>query len=132
VGEGTRKAFTLVEVLAALLLIAIVLPVVMQGISLATNAASNAKRRTEAAGLAESKLAEIVATRAWQTGSLSGDFSPDWPDYRWEATLQTYTNDSSGKNVQEIDLRVLWMSRSQEQSVSVSTLTYARTSSASE
>ncbi len=131
-GEGARSAFTLVEVLAALLLIAIVLPVVMQGISLATNAASDARRRTEAAGLAESKLDEVVATRQWLAGSLSGDFTPDWPDYRWEASLQPYANDSSGKSVQQIDLRVIWTARNREQSVSVSTLAYARTTATSE
>ncbi len=131
-GGRTSRAFTLVEVLAALLLIAIVLPVVMQGISLATNAASDAKRRTEAAGLAESKLGEIVATRQWLAGGLSGDFAPDWPDYRWEALLQPYANDSSGKSVQQIDLRVIWTARSREQSVSVSTLAFARTTTTSE
>jgi hypothetical protein len=119
-------------VLAALLLIAIVLPVVMQGLSLATHAASAAKHRTEAAGLAESKLNELVATRQWQTGPLSGDFSPDWPDYRWEATLQSYVNDTSGQNVQEIDLSVFWTNRNRQESVSLSTLAYARSSTTSE
>ena len=40
-----RRAFTLVEVLAALAFTAIVLPVAMKGISLATTAASEARRR---------------------------------------------------------------------------------------
>ncbi|CAN5557208.1 hypothetical protein BH10PLA1_BH10PLA1_19490 [soil metagenome] len=130
-GEGAR-AFTLVEVLAALLLIAIVLPVVMQGLSLATNAAGSAKRRTEAAGLAESKLNELVATGSWQTGNLSGDFAPDWPEYRWEANLKTYDSDSSGQSVQELDLRVIWTQRSRDESVALSTLTYAKGASLGE
>ena len=130
--RSSSRGFTLVEVLAALLLIAIVLPAVMKGISLASNAGSDARRRTEAAGLAESKLAEIVATRQWRLGNLSGDFTPDWPDYRWEATLSNYIEDSSGENVQEIDLRVIWKARNREQAVNVSTLTYARIATTSE
>ena len=48
-----QAAFTLVEVLATLALIAIVLPVAMNGISLATAAAGVAKQQMEAASLAE-------------------------------------------------------------------------------
>jgi general secretion pathway protein I len=130
--RSTSHGFTLVEVLAALLLIAIVLPVVMQGISLGAQASSNARHRTEAAGLAESKLSELVATREWQMGNLTGDFAPDWPDYRWEATVGAYVGDSSGQNVQELGVRVYWLSRNQENSVSLSTLTYARSSTSAE
>jgi len=125
---NTRKGFTLIEVLAALLLIAIVLPVVMQGLSLASAAAGSARRRTEAAGLAESKLNELVATGSWQTGNVSGDFAPDWPEYRWEAALSTYSSDSSGQSLEEIDLRVMWTQRGREESVALSTLVRGTTS----
>ncbi len=124
-----RRGFTLVEVLAALLLIAIVLPVVMKGISIAVLASSTAQHRTEASGLAESKLTELVTTGAWQNGNLSGDFAPDWPNYHWQATVASYEGDTSGQNLQEIDLQVLWTTRSQQQSVEVSTLVFARGSS---
>ena len=126
--QGVR-AFTLVEVLAALLLIAIVLPVVMKGVSLATATASTAKRRTEASGLAESKLNELIATGTWQNGNLAGDFSPDWPDYKWQAVLANYASDTSGQNVQELDLTVTWTANNAEQSVLVSTLVYAKAAS---
>jgi general secretion pathway protein I len=130
--DGNRShpaGFTLVEVLAAMLLIAIVLPAVMQGITLATKAGSTARARTEAAGLGQSKLAELVATGQWQDGSLAGDFSPDWPAYRWEATTQAWSQDTAGAGLQEIDLRVIWMARGQEESVTLSTLVYARSQS---
>ncbi len=116
--------FTLIEVLAAMLLIAIVLPAVMQGITLSVNAGNAARHRTEASGLAQSKLAELVATDEWQTGAMSGDFSPDWPDYRWEATAQTWGGDTTGMGLQEIDLRVIWTARGREDSVEVSTLVH--------
>ncbi len=117
------RGFTLIEVLAALLLIAIVLPVVMKGVTLAGAAASDARRRTEAAGLAESKLNEIVATGQWQgAGALNGDFGTDWPDYRWEATVQPWAGDSTSSSIQQIDLRVIWIARGHEDSLALSTL----------
>src|SRR5260370_36095537 len=78
------SGFTLVEVLAALMLLAIVLPVAMRGISMATALASSAKHRDEAAVLAKSKLDELVATHAWQSQALSGNFDFR-PEYRWSA-----------------------------------------------
>ena len=89
--RSVRRAFTLIEVIASMLLIALVLPVVMKGISLATRAAAGAKQRTEAIGLAQSKLHELLATGEWQTSNLSGNFSPDYPQYQWSAQLQNWT-----------------------------------------
>jgi hypothetical protein len=67
---------------------AIVLPITMRGVSYATSAAASARRRNEAAALAQSKLDELLATQAWSTGSTAGDFVADgWPDYSWSAEL---------------------------------------------
>ena len=74
--SGRRRGFTLIEVLAALLLIGIVLPVIMQGFSIATRVGSTAKRRTEAGALADAKLTELVATAQWQSGMISRRFQP--------------------------------------------------------
>src|SRR5271157_5434394 len=84
------RGFTLVEVLASLAVVMIVLPVAMEAISLATATASRARRQLEAGRLAQSKLAELVATNAWQNGNLSGDFSPDFPDYTWASQVTQY------------------------------------------
>ena len=84
-----RNGFTLVEVLAALLLMAIILPVTMRGLGFATHAAVSSRRRNEASLLAQSKLDELLATQQWANGgAMSGDFSGDgWPDYTWSAEL---------------------------------------------
>jgi len=123
-----RRAFTLVEVLAAMLLMAIVLPPVMEGVSLATRNASDARHRTEAAGLAEEKLSEILATQQWQGGTLSGDFGSDAPAYHWQATVNGWAADTTSVGLQQIDLSVLWNdSAGRQKSVILSTLTYVRT-----
>lgn len=114
-----RRGFTLIEVIATLLFIAIVLPVVMQAISLSTGAAGLARRSLEAASLAEEKLSELVATGEWSTGQQSGDFGEDWPDYQW--TAETMSRDTE---LMEITVRVSWDSRGSERSVSVTTMAY--------
>jgi general secretion pathway protein I len=125
-GHRGRRGFTLIEVLAALLLVGIALPVIMQGFSIATRVGSTAKRRTEASALADAKLTELVATAQWQTGIQSGDFSPDWPDYAWTVQIQPW----SDSGVDELDLTITWTGRNgQPDSLTVSTLVYEGTSS---
>jgi len=125
--QTRQRGFTLIEVLAALLLMAIVLPSVMKGISVATQAASSARHRTEAAGLAQAQLAEIVASQQWQNGNLSGDFGAQWPGYSWKATVAAWPLDNTDLNIDELDLEVSWIDRNQPNSVTMSTLVYART-----
>jgi len=115
-----RKGFTLIEVLATLLLVAIVLPVAMAGISLATRVAGLAKQRVEGAALAENKLAELIAGEAWQHSNLSGDFGEDWPRYTWTAELE----DWEGITVKQLVVEVKWTSQLTERSIKLTTLVY--------
>ena len=61
------RGFSLIEVLAALMLVAIVLPVAMRGLSMASRQASVAARRSQATMLAERQLNEILAHHTGQT-----------------------------------------------------------------
>ena len=112
------RGFTLIEALAAVVFVAIVLPVVMQGFSVATSLGESAKRNAEAATLAHSVLSELAVTKAWQTGTLSGDFGEDHPSYAWKADLQSW--DSS--TLMQLNVHVLWTSGGREQVVTMSTL----------
>ena len=113
-------AFTLAEVLAAITIIAIVLPVAMQGISIATGLASVTRQRAEAVALAESKLNELVITNQSQTAAISGDFAPQHPDYRWEALA----SDWEEANMRQLQITVAWTSRGSQRQVVLSTLVY--------
>ena len=117
---GKPKGFTLVEVVAALVLVAIALPVIMRGISVATSASSISKQRTQAATLASLKLHELVGTGQWQNGNQSGDFAGEWPDYQWSSELTEW----SGVETQQLDVHVTWMARNQKQTFTLSTLVY--------
>jgi general secretion pathway protein I len=119
--------FTLIEVLVTLLLIGIVLPAMMHGITLAMAAGDGALHRNDAAQLAKSQLAQLVAGTQWSnTTNLSGDFSPNWPGYQWKATVQPWDQDTSGMGIQQIDLTVSWQERGRAETLTVSTLAYQR------
>ena len=118
---GRRCGFTLIEVLATLVLLAIILPVAMKGISLATRTGSVAKHRTTAAALAETKLNEILATEAWRDGTQAGDFGTEWPDYEWNADVHEW----EGTTVRQVDVYVTWNTEARnERGVVLSTLVY--------
>ena len=116
-----RRAFTLVEVLAALAFTAIVLPVAMKGISLATTAASEARRRSEATVLAQNMIAELTTAGVPQFSETSGDFTPDNPEYRWTAEF----SDWQEANLKQLQVQVIWKTRGSERSVALTTLIYA-------
>jgi prepilin-type N-terminal cleavage/methylation domain-containing protein len=122
-GRRTRRGgFTLLEVLVALVLMGIVLPITMRGATLAMRAASTARHQTEAATLGDAKLTEMVAQGDWQSGNTQGDFSPDFPQYQWQ--LQSAQRDL---DVTELQLTVTWKERGVDRSINVSTLAYVST-----
>ena len=113
------RGFTLIEVLATLLLLGIVLPVAMRGVSMSLAAASRARNLAEAASLADTKLNELVATQMWSTSGDSGDFGEQYPGYTWTSQANSFDY-----GMTQIDLRVSWIERGQEAFLDVSTLVY--------
>lgn len=112
------------EVLATLTLAAIILPVAMRGVSLATAAAGQARRQLEGASLAEAKLADLIATGDWQSSELSGEFEEDRPGYRWSAEVQSW----EGTALQEVAVTVMWTAAGKQRSVTLTTLVYGGSS----
>jgi hypothetical protein len=100
-----------------MVLLAIILPVAMKGISLAMAAAATARRTAEASALAESKLNELVTDGTWAAGQLAGDFSPDAPNYQWQCV--TATRDYG---LTEVGIRVTWLDRGQPRQMLIATL----------
>ena len=117
-GATRRRGFTLVEALAAAVLVAIVLPVIMHGFSLGTSLSAAARRKAEAATLGHSVLTELALTKDWQRGVLSGDFENDHPDYRWEAELREWNTSA----MKELNVHVIWQAQGTEHALILSTL----------
>ena len=78
-----RAGFTFAETLAAMLFVAIVIPVAMEGITIANKAGTVANRKWEAAQLADNLLNEMVITGDWRYESSEGDFGKEFPGYKW-------------------------------------------------
>lgn len=114
------KAFTIVEILATLTLAAIVLPAVVHGVLLCLATADHARHQARAASLAQSKLAELVATGEVYDAEMAGDFGEDMPGYTWSAQV----NEWEDPRLVQVDVAVMWTSRGQERHVTLNTLVY--------
>lgn len=111
-----RRGFSLVEVLAALVLIAIVLPAAMRGITLALQTAAHARHEQEATHLAERQLNTMLALRDPSVLGAGGTFD-EWPEYRWE--VATSVGDF---NLSTVTVYVYWQEQGRERSTSLTTL----------
>lgn len=116
--RNPRRGTTLIEVLATMVVIAIVLPVAMRGISLATTLAGLTQQRGQATALAESKLSELQATGDWELGNLTGDFGEQSPGYTWEAWVETWDDLS----LEQLSVAVKWTSRGSPREIVLATL----------
>lgn len=113
---------TLVEVLAGLVLVAIVLPAALRAIGVGMSTADMARHRLEAVSLAQSKLDELIVTGEWDRGSPAGAFDEPWEHYAWRFERAAFDND-----VEQLTVTVSWKARGREQALSLSTL-FATTS----
>ena len=114
-----ERGFTLVEILATFVLIAIILPVAMEGISISTRMASESRRKIEAGTLAEKKLTEVTITRDWTNGDQNGDFGSEYPEFKWRYKVSEWGKEEL---IRQIDLYVEWEAVKETHSVYVTTL----------
>lgn len=115
------SGFTLIEMLATFVLIILIIPPVMKGLSIATMVSSDSVRKSDAISLAETKLSEILLEEEWQSSSLSGDFGEMYPDYEWKMTSADWTE---GPSLKQVTVKVLWEWRGHVKDVELSTLVY--------
>ena len=118
----SSAGFTFVEVLAALLFLAVVVPAVVTALTVSNRAAEITDRGTTAGELAENKLNEMLVDNAWQTSSnTSGTFGDAFPGYRWEMTVDNWSADTANA-VNELRVEVFYPVQGKERSVRLSTL----------
>ena len=116
-----HAGFTIVEVLATLTLTAIVLPPVVDGVLVCLATAGHARDQARAASLAQSKLAELVATGELYDAEMAGDFGETFPRYTWTAQVSNWED----PRLAQLDVSVIWARRGREYNVTLSTLAYA-------
>jgi len=119
-----HRGHSLMEVLAALALMAVLAPVTIRAVTLALQMTSKAKHSTEAVELAEMKLNEILADQSWRDGDLEETFDEPHNSYRWRLTVEDYSPDS---RMRLVTVQVLWGTNDRGGSISVSGLADAET-----
>jgi prepilin-type N-terminal cleavage/methylation domain-containing protein len=89
-----RSGFTLAEVLAALLLLAIVIPVALQGLRVASMAGEVGQRRMIAARIGNKVLNELKVTGQLQNTGQTGVAQDHGLLYHWTVKNQSWTEDT--------------------------------------
>ena len=115
--------FTLVEVLAALLFMAIVVPTAVEALHMATKAGEVAVRKNEAARVADTILNKSIVMTNWNSGTQSGTVSEGAEDFRWTLTSQKWPQDS----MQLLAAEVTYSAQGKDYSVTLSTLASSQT-----
>lgn len=115
-----RAAFTLAEVLAALLFMAIVIPVALNGLRIASLAAQVGERKTVAARVAERVLNEQTLPVVATTGgnSTSGSITEGPYEYRWTVQSTPWTEGT----LQLMTVKVTYQVQGRDYEVTISTL----------
>jgi type II secretory pathway pseudopilin PulG len=111
-------AFTLAEVLAALVFMAIVIPVVIEVLHIASLAGEVAARKGEAARVADRILSEDLVTTNWSGGTPSGTINEGTDTFNWTLTTQTWPQDQ----MELLTAEVTFLAQGHDYSVKMITL----------
>jgi Tfp pilus assembly protein PilV len=90
-----QSAFTLAEVLAALLFLAIVIPAAIEAIHVASLAGEVAARKGSAARIADRVLNESLVMTNWSNGTQNGTATEGGREFRWTLTSAGWPQDSA-------------------------------------
>ena len=114
-----RQGFTLAEVLAAMLFLAIVIPAAVEAMHLASLAGEVAARKGAAVRVADRILNESLVTTNWSNGTQSGTTSEGAMDFRWTLTSQSWPEDAA---LQTVTAEVKFFAQGKDYSVKLNTL----------
>jgi hypothetical protein len=121
-----HAGFTLAEVLAAMLFLAIVIPAVLEAMHVAGLAGEVAARKGAAARLADRLLNESIVTTNWNTGSQSGTASEGAEEFRWTLNNQNWPVDTAA-GMRLLTATVTFSAQGHDYSVELSTLANGQT-----
>jgi prepilin-type N-terminal cleavage/methylation domain-containing protein len=116
--KSRRSGFTLAEVLAALAFMAIVIPVAVQGLRVASLAGEVSLRKATGARIADRVLNEYIITSKTQTPARNGVVQEGALDYRWVIRSEPWTQDT----MRLVTVQVFYNAQGQEYDVQLSTL----------
>ena len=108
--------------MAALVFMAIVIPVALQALSIAGRAGEVAARKQEAALVAERVLNENIVTTNWDKAVQNGTIRQGLLDFRWMLRSEPWNEDPNQSNLRLLSIEVLFDAQGRDYSVKLSTL----------
>jgi hypothetical protein len=120
--SNSSTAFTLAEVLAALVFLAILIPVALQALNIASRAGEAAARKSEAALVAESVLNETVATTNWNQTVQNGVAKQGMREFRWTLRNEPWNQDPAATTMRQLTAEVSYSVQGVPHFVRLSTL----------
>lgn len=114
--------FTLAEVMAAMVFMAILIPVALEGLSIASRAGEVAVRKSEAALVAERLLNENVVTTNWNQSSQNGTLRQGVRDFRWSMRNDPWNQDANVSTMRQLSVEVKFDVQGRDYTVRMSTL----------
>ena len=93
-GKRGRAGFTLAEVLAALVFMAIVIPVAMEGLRIANLSGQLAERKSTAARVGQNLLNEVLVTGQENNAAQAGTVQAGPYQYRWQMRGEAWNKEA--------------------------------------
>ena len=118
----STAGFTLAEVLAALLFMAIVIPAAIEGMHIASLAGTVAQRKGEAARVAQRLLAESLVTTNSSQSAQSGTLTEGQRQFNYTMRSDPWSQDPSQNAIRQLSVEVKFTAQNRDYSVRMSTL----------
>ena len=113
-----RGGFTLAEVMAALLFLAIVIPTAVEAIRVASLAGEVATRKAAAMRVADAVLNQSLVMTNWVNGPQNGTQGEGLQQYDWTVSSESWSVDT----MQVVTAEVKYSAQGKQYSVKMSTL----------
>ncbi len=108
--------------MAALVFMAIVIPVALEALSIASRAGEVAARKGEAALVAERILTESIITTNWDKAVQNGLVRQGIRDFRWTLRTEPWNEDPNQSDLRLLTVEVTFAAQGQDYGVKLSTL----------
>ncbi len=121
-----QAAFTLAEVLAAMLFLAIVIPAAVEALRVASLAGEVAARKGTAVRIGDRILNESIVTTNWSVGSQNGTVAEGAGEFHWTLNNQIWPVDTTAA-MRLLTAEVTFSAQGHDYSVELSTLVNSQT-----
>jgi Tfp pilus assembly protein PilV len=111
--RANNQGFTLAEVLAAMMFMAIVIPVAISGLGVASRAGEVAVRKTEAS---------LLADRNWNQSVQTGNLRQGRHEFRYRLKSENWNEDPNQNGMRLLSVEVIFTAKGSDYAVRMSTL----------